>query len=69
MCQQIEAHYNVSDDTTPHIHVEADLISTFVDSMRIIPYPEVPLVFEGTPICKIYFAHNMLCKGRSCTLC
>jgi hypothetical protein len=54
MCQQIRAHDNVSDDTTTNIPVEADLISTFVGSMRIIPLPEIPLVFEGTPTCKTY---------------
>jgi hypothetical protein len=54
MCQQIRAHDYVCDDTTTNIHVEADLISTFVGSMRIIPHPEVPHVFEGTPTCKTY---------------
>jgi hypothetical protein len=45
MCLQIRAYDIVSDDTTTNIPVEADLISTFVGSMRIIPHPEVPLVF------------------------
>ena len=52
MCQQMRAHDNVSDGTTTNIPVEADSISTFVGSMGIIPHPEVPLVFEGTPTCK-----------------
>jgi hypothetical protein len=54
MCQKIRAHDSVSNDTTTNIPVEADLISTFVVSTRIIPHPEVRLVFEGTPSCKTY---------------
>jgi hypothetical protein len=40
----MEAHDNVPDDSSPNTNAEADLIATFTDSVRIIPFPEVTVV-------------------------
>jgi hypothetical protein len=44
-CQVADgAHNNVPDNTSPNTDAEADLIPMFVDSIRIIPCPEVTVV-------------------------
>jgi hypothetical protein len=52
-------HNNVPDKTSPNIHSEVDLISTFMDIMRNIPCPEVTAVnSEHIPICRTSFTHT-----------
>jgi hypothetical protein len=62
------AHSSVPDDSSPYTDGEADLMLMFVDSMRIIPCPEMTVVdVEHTLTYKSCLSvHTVLCKTKVC---